>query len=121
MASRLWLLGRTCWRPGKGVGHHVVHTRDVQDVAGVLGNVDELPLLTWCPRIREAAQSKGEGTVVRPELERAALHPEPEVPDGTEGGQKLPVKSAAVDLSTVRLLGKETQRLPWDTWVALLV
>ena len=46
------------------VGHHVVHTRDVKDVAGVLLNVDELPLLRWCPGIREAAQSRGEGAMV---------------------------------------------------------
>ena len=39
---------------------NIVHTRDVQDVTGVLGNVAELPLLTWCPGIREVAQSKGE-------------------------------------------------------------
>ena len=71
--------------PGKVVGHHVFHTRDIEDVACVLSNVAELPLLTWCPGIREAAQSEGEGTVVRSELERAALHLEPEVPDHARG------------------------------------
>ena len=131
-ASRLWLLGCTCWEmtndscrwPGtqaSRVSHHVVHTRDMKYVAGVLSNVAELPLLMWCPVIREAAQSKGEGRVVCPELERAALHLEPEAPDSTEGGQKLPVESAVGDLSAVQLLGEETQQLPWATWVALLM
>ena len=46
-ARRLWHLGGTCWGPGEeGVGHHVVYTRDLDDVAGVLSNVAELPLLT---------------------------------------------------------------------------
>ena len=79
------LLGSTCWGAGEGVGHHVVQARDVQDVSGALRDVAELPLLTWCPGIREAAQSEGEGTVVRSELERAALHLEPEVPDHARG------------------------------------
>ena len=82
---------------GEVVGHHVVQTRDVQDVAGVLGDVAELPLLTWCPGIREVSQSKGDETVVRSELERAALHLKPEVPDGTEGGQKLPIKGGVTE------------------------
>ena len=63
-ARRLWQLGSTCWGPGEGVGHQVVHTRDVKDVAGVLLNEAELPLLRWCPGIREAAQSRGEGAMV---------------------------------------------------------
>ena len=45
-AYRLWRLGGTCWGPGEDVGHHIVHTRDVEDVTGVLSNVAELPLLT---------------------------------------------------------------------------
>ena len=28
-ACRLWWLGGTCWGPGEGVGHHIVHTRDL--------------------------------------------------------------------------------------------
>ena len=75
----------------------------------------------WCPDIREVAQSKCEGMVVSPELERAALLLEPEVPDSTEGGQELSVESAVGDLSAVHLLGKETKRLPWAPWVVLLV
>ena len=59
--------------------------------------------------------------MVRPELERVALNLEPEVPGGTEVGQKLPVESAEGDLSPVQLLGEETQQLPWATWVVLLV
>ena len=63
-ASRLWLLGIACSGPGEGVGHHVVHIRDVDDVAGVLSYVAELSLLAGCPGVGEAAQGKGEGTVV---------------------------------------------------------
>ena len=107
-ASCLWLLGSTCWGPGEGVSHHVIHTRDVDDVTGVLSNVAELPLLTGCPGIGEAAKSKGEWPVVSPQLEGAALHLEPEVPNGAEGGQELPVKSDVVDLGAVQLLGEET-------------
>ena len=120
-ASRLWLLGGTCWGPGEGVGHHVVHTRDVDDVAGVLSNVAKLSLLPRCPGIREAAQGEGEWAVVRPELERAALNLKPEVPDGAEGGQKLPVEGAVVDLGAVQLPGEKSQRLPWAAWAALLM
>ena len=107
-AGRLWLLGCTCWGSGEGVSHHVVHTRDIQDVGGVLSNVAELPLLMCCPGIRVEAQSKGEGTVVRPELEGEAFHLEPEVPDSAEGGQMLPVESTVVGLSAVQLLGEES-------------
>ena len=42
--------------------------------------------------------------VVRPQVERAAFHLEPEMPDSAEGGEKLPVESAVVDLGTVQLL-----------------
>ena len=48
-ARRLWLLGIPCWRPGEVVGHHVVLIRDIDDVAGVLSYVAELPLLVGCP------------------------------------------------------------------------
>ena len=107
-ASCLWLLGFTCWGPGEGVCHHVVHTRDIQDAAGVLSNVPELSLLTWCLGIREAAQREGEGTVVHPELEGVAYQLEPKVPNGAEGGQELPVESTVVGLSAVQLLGEES-------------
>ena len=100
---------------------NIVHTRDVQDVTGVLGNVAELPLLSWCPGMREAAQSKGEGAVVSPELECASLHLKPEVPDGNEGGQELPVEGAVGDLSAVQLFGEETQHFPRAARVVLLV
>ena len=57
----------------------------------------------------------------------AAFHLEPEVLDGTEGSQKLSVKSTVVGLSTVQLLGEESQGPPgqhyWcraaPKWVAL--
>ena len=120
-ASSLWLLGITCWGPGEGVGHHVVHTREVDDVAGVLSYVAELSLLAWCPGVGEAAQSEGEGPVVRPQLKGAAFYLESEMPDSAEGGQELPVESAVVDLGAVQLLGKESQWLPRAAWVALLV
>ena len=50
--------------------------------------------------------------MVHPELERAAFHLEPEVPDGTEGSQKLPVESAVVGLIADRCRAA-------PTWVAL--
>ena len=59
--------------------------------------------------------------MVCPELERAAFHLKPEMPDGAESCQKLPVESAVVDLNAVQLLGEESQRLPRSAWVALLV
>ena len=77
--------------------------------------------MTWCPGIREVAQSEGEGTVVCPELERGAFHLKPKVTDGAEGSQKLSVEGAVVGLTAVQLLGEESQWLPRATWAALLV
>ena len=51
-------------------------------------------LLMWCSCIRKVCQRKGEGAVVCPELDGAALHLEPEVPDGSEGSQKSCVSRA---------------------------
>ena len=48
-ASQLWLLGLTCWGSVEGVGHHVAHTRDIQDVIGLLSNIADLPLLVRRP------------------------------------------------------------------------
>ena len=104
----LWRLGITCWGPGEGVRYHDVHTRDVEDVAGVLSYVAELSLLAGCPGVGEAAQSEGEGAMVRPQLAGAAFYLEPEMLDSTEGGQELPVEGAVVDLGAVQLLGKES-------------
>ena len=56
-----------------------------------------------------------------PEFERAAFYLEPEMPDGAEGSQKLPVKSDVVDLSAVQLLGEESQQLPRAAWAVLLM
>ena len=49
-----------------------------------------------------------EGAVVCPELEGAAFYLKPEMHDGTESGQKLPVESNVVDLSAVQFLGEES-------------
>ena len=74
-ASRLWQLGITCWGPGEGVSHHVVNTRDVDHVAGVLSYVAELSLLAGCPGVGEAAQGKGEGAVVTSTAGKGGLLP----------------------------------------------
>ena len=50
--------------------------------------------------------------VVNLQLELAALQRKPEVADGCEGGQQLPVESRILTLRSRQLLGEESQRLP---------
>ena len=68
-------------------------------VTGALSNERQLPLLPGCPGLRDTVEGRQQWLVVSPQLELAALQSKPEVADGLEGGQELPVKGRILTFS----------------------
>ena len=125
-ASRLWLLSIPCWKrrrnggaelsigsweAGECVSHYVFNPGHIPDISCILSYIAKLPLLQRRPGVGAAAKHVGEGAVICPQLKLPALYLETEMPDGAESRQQFPVKRAVGYLSTVQLLGEETQRL----------
>ncbi len=86
---------------GEGVGHHVIHPADVQDVTGELGHLAEVPALSGGPGLHRLGQDMCEGLVVHVEGEFPPLQHEPEVPYAQHAGQELPVVSRVPPLGAV--------------------
>ncbi len=80
-------------RPGQRICHHIVRARYVLDIACEFGNVCQLAALLGCPRFSRPANSGGEQLVVCVQREPPSLQHEPEMADGLEAGQQLPVES----------------------------
>ena len=110
-------LGIGGWGARECVGHHVFNP----DISCILSYIAKLPLLLRRPGVRAAAKSVGKGVVICPQLKLPALYLETEMPDSAESRQQFPVKSAVGNLSTVQLLGEETQRLPGVAGTAALM
>ncbi len=72
---------------GEGVGHHIVHSTDVSDVAGELGQVAEVSALPGRPRLHCLGQGVGQRLVVGVEGEWPPFQHEPEVPDSQYAGE----------------------------------
>jgi hypothetical protein len=79
------------WRAREGVGHDVVHSADVPDVAGEFCQVAEVSALPGCPWLHRIGKGVGQRLVVGVQGELPALQHESEVPDPQHPGQKLPV------------------------------
>ena len=59
------------------------------------------------PGISAVAESEGEEAVIFPQLKLPAFYLEPEMLDGAESCQQLPVECAIRNLSMIKLFGEE--------------
>ena len=64
----------------------------MDDFVSELGHIEELSLLSGCPGVRDLGEGKGQGLVVSPDGELAALQVMSEVADTGENAVQLPVK-----------------------------
>ena len=71
----------------QGVGHHVGHAGDVQNVTRALGDEGKLTLLARSPWLRHPVKGRQKRLVVGPQLKVVALKHETEVPNGAEASQ----------------------------------
>ena len=93
--------------------------RHVDNISCTFSNECKLVLLLGCPRFRDSVQGPQQWLVVSQQLELAALQSIPEVTDGGEGGQQLPVKSGILTLRCGQLLG-EKAKWPPTVYLSLL-
>ena len=87
LARRGCQAGRGLIWPRQGVGHHVGHAGDMQNITRALGDEGKLTLLARSPWLRHPVKSRQKRLVVGPQLKVAALKHETEVPNGAEASQ----------------------------------
>ena len=99
-------------RLGEGVCYNNGCPRHVDNFSCTFSDECKLMLLQGGPRFRDSVEGHQQWFLVSPQLELAAPQSLPEVMDGSEGGQQLPVKSEILTLHPGQLLGEEAKRPP---------
>jgi len=99
-------------RPRQSIGNSVTYPGCVPNVGGKLRHIGKMALLSRRPRRRHAVQSGHERLVVGEDVEDSALQEEPEVPEGLEHSEQLPVEGGVAGLRGRQLPGEERQGTP---------
>ena len=94
-------------RPRQCIGDSVTYPGRVANVGGKLRHVGEVALLPGRPRRRHAVQSRHKRFMVGEDVEGSALQEKPEVTEGHEDGEQLPVEGGVAGLREGELLRVE--------------